>query len=126
MASSFPSVKPTDLVAEFRNCGQVSGHRPVFVSAWQEVQGSLSRTISLARVQYVFDKTPSPDLLVILNLLDSVRSGFFHAVFFVSPPAAPWSRSRLSGTEDQKLLSLRAQRSASGGTRPHSPSQPLC
>ena len=48
------------------------------------------------------------DVLVVLNLLDRIRLGFFHSVFMV-PPAASWSRVRYTEGEGQSPLRTRSQ-----------------
>ena len=48
-----------------------------------------------------------PHFLLVLDLLDRVRSGFFEAVY-LAPPASTWSRLRNAATEGQTPLRSRS------------------
>ena len=69
----------------------------------QEVQSS-----ALPFELVFFPLQHEADFLVMLDLLDRVRAGFFEAVY-LAPPAATWSRLRSSSTEGQPSLRSRAE-----------------
>ena len=75
------------------------------VEAWSAAQNPAARQSQLEFLYY--DPDVQHDIIVVFDLLDRVKAGFFQAVF-IAPPASTWSRSRHLGPTQTQLRS-RAQ-----------------
>ena len=83
-----------------------SGLEAEIVEAWQADGKESGDPYDYALVHYSFER--AHDVLVVLDLLDRIRLGFFHSVFIV-PPASSWSRARHSNEPGQLPLRTRSQ-----------------
>ena len=68
------------------------------MEAWLTVGKESGEPFEHALVHYNLEE--SLDVLVLLDLLDRIRLGFFHSVFII-PPAASWSRARHADSAGQ-------------------------
>ena len=98
-------VTPTDQV--FRVLALFAGplQQAEIVEAWNAAQNFAVRQPQLEFLYY--DPDVQHDIIVVFDLLDRVKAGFFQAVF-IAPPASTWSRSRHLGPTQTPLRS-RAQ-----------------
>ena len=76
------------------------------MEAWLTVGKESGEPFEYALVHYNLQE--SHDVLVILDLLDRIRLGFFHSVFII-PPAASWSRARHADSAGQFPVRTRSQ-----------------
>ena len=72
------------------------------MEAWSAAQNPAARHSQLEFLYY--DPDVQHDIIVVFDLLDRVKAGFFQAVF-IAPPASTWSRSRHLGPTQTQLRS---------------------
>ena len=73
---------------------QKSGHETEIANAWQQDGDSSGDPYPCTIVCYFLERDHDP--LVVVDLLDRIRAGIFHAVF-IFPDASTWSRARNLG-----------------------------
>ena len=83
-----------------------AGHEVQVVEAWREDGKESEDLFDYTLFHYNFDG--SHDVLVVLDILDRIKAGFYHGVFIV-PPAASWSRARHAEEGGQTPLRTRSQ-----------------